>query len=223
MKQTFPNYTNCISNLANSILEEFGAGEGRNGLELLDKYLKKGYENIVILLLDGMGECIIRKNLESDGFFNSHLAGIYSSVFPPTTVAATTSILSGLAPCEHSWLGWDCYFSQIDKNVSVFLNQETGTDKQAADFNVVWAYCGYESVGEKIIKNGGSAFEVTPFAEPFPDSFDKICGKIRDLCRQPGKKYIYGYWNEPDHIMHMKGCYGKDAKQTIQALEKQVQ
>lgn len=223
MKQQFPDYANCIANVANSILEEFGAGEGRQKLKLLDQYLEKSYENIVLILLDGMGECIIRKNLEEDGFFGSHLAGICSSVFPPTTVAATTSILSGLTPCEHSWLGWDCYYPQIDKNVTVFLNNETGTDKQAADFNVAWTYCGYESVGEKIRKNGGNAFEVAPFAEPFPDSFNKICEQIMRLCKKSGKKYIYAYWGEPDNIMHMKGCYGTDAKQTVKILEKQVQ
>lgn len=222
MKQQFPDYTNCIANLANSILEEFGINEGRQKLNILEPYLDKDYENIVIILLDGMGENIIRKNLDERGFFRSHLVGTYSSVFPPTTVAATTSIANGLAPCEHGWLGWDCYYPQIDKNVTVFLNRETGTKKAAADYNVAWTYCGYESVGSKIRKKGGNAYEVTPFAEPFPDSFEKICEQIEYLCKQSGKKYIYSYWVEPDHIMHEKGCYGTEAKRTVQTLEKQV-
>ena len=222
MKQQFPDYTNSIASLANSVLYEFGAGDGSNRLKVLDDYLKKGYENIVVILLDGMGECIIRGNLEKDGFFNSHLAYTYSSVFPPTTVAATTSVATGLNPCGHGWLGWDCYYPQIDKNVTVFLNKETGTDTTAADYNVAWRYCGYESVASRIRKNGGSAYEVTPFFEPFPDSFDKICQQIKSLCSQPGKKYIYSYWNEPDYTMHRAGCYGAEAKQLLKLLEKQV-
>lgn len=221
-KHQFPDYTNCIGNLANSILEKFGIYEGRQKLKALEPYLEKDYENVVIILLDGMGKSIVEKNLDKKGFFNSHLAGTYSSVFPPTTVAATTTMANGLFPCEHGWLGWDCYYPQIDKNVTVFFNQETGTGRPAADYNVAWTYCGYESVVSKIRKNGGSAFEVTPFAEPFPDSFDKICVQIQDLCKRPGKKYIYSYWNEPDQIMHKKGCYGKAAKQTVQNLEEQV-
>ena len=122
MKQKLPDYTNCIANLANSILAEFGIKEdGRQTLKLLDSYLAKNYENIVVILLDGMGKCILEKNLDKDGFFNTHLKSTYSSVFPPTTVAATTSIMSGLDPCQHSWLGWDCYYPEIDKNVTVFL------------------------------------------------------------------------------------------------------
>ena len=224
MKQILPDYTNCIANLANSILVEFGVKEeGRETLKVLEPYLAKGYENIVVILLDGMGKCILDKNLEKDGFFNLHLKSSYSSVFPPTTVAATTSIMSGLNPCQHGWLGWDCYYPQIDKNVTVFLNTEAGTKEPAADYNVAWKYCGYESVVSKIKANGGDAYEVTPFAEPFPDDFEKICEQIKSLCKKPGKKYIYSYWNEPDHIMHEKGCYGAEAKQTVQAFEKRVQ
>lgn len=224
MKKKYPEYTNCIANLANSILEEFGIREeGRHSLKLLDPYLKKNYENIIVILLDGMGKCIIEKNLEKDGFFNTHLAGTYSSVFPPTTVAATTSVVTGLNPCEHGWLGWDCYFPQIDKNVTVFLNKETGTDNPAADYNVAWKYCPYESITAKINKSGGNAYEVTPFAEPFPDTFEAICAQIEKLCKKPGKKLIYSYWNEPDHIMHEAGCYDEKSKQTLVHLEKQVE
>lgn len=222
MNIQYPDYTNCIANLPNSILEEFGIGEGRPRLKLLDAYLAKNYETIVVLLLDGMGACIMEKNLAEEGFFRSHLAGTYSSVFPPTTVAATTSIANGLFPNAHGWLGWDCYYPRIGKNVTVFSNKETGTDREAADFPVAWTYCGYESVESKITKSGGNAFAVMPFAEPFPDTFAKICGQIGELCGRPGKKYIYGYWNEPDHIMHEKGCYGPEAKRTVRDLEAQV-
>lgn len=222
MKMCFPDYENCIANLANSILEKFGVYENRQKLGMLQPYLERDYENVVVILLDGMGKCIIQNNLDKDGFFNSHLAGIYSSVFPPTTVAATTSMANGQTPCEHSWLGWDCYFPQIDKNVTIFLNQESETGQLAADYNVAWTFCGYESVAAKIRAGGGRAYEVAPFIEPFPDSFEQICQRIGNLCKQPGKKYIYGYWNEPDHIMHGQGCYGEAAKQTVRDLEEQV-
>lgn len=224
MKQKYPEYTNCITNLANSILEEFGIKEeGRYRLKMLEPYLKKNYENIVIILLDGMGKNIMDKNLAKDGFFHTHLAGTYSSVFPPTTVAATTSVMSGLNPCAHGWLGWDCYYPQIDKNVTVFLNTETGTEKQAADYNVGWKYCGYESITGKIKKNGGNAYEVTPFVEPFPDTFEAVCAQIASLCHESGKKCIYSYWNEPDHTMHAAGCYDEKSRQVLARLEKQVE
>ncbi|MBQ7636431.1 MAG: hypothetical protein IJS80_03890 [Lachnospiraceae bacterium] len=68
----------------------------------MKKLIWPDYKNIVVILLDGMGESIVKEHLEEDGPFRSHLAGIYNSVFLSTTVAATTSVLSGLQPCEHS-------------------------------------------------------------------------------------------------------------------------
>lgn len=115
-----------------------------------------------------------------------------------------------------------CYFSEIDKNVTVFFNTEAGTENQAADFNVAWTYCGYGSIVSKIRANGGNAYEVAPFLPPFPDDFEKICGQIKNLCKEPGRKYIYSYWNEPDKTMHTKGCYGPEAVQTLEIIEKQV-
>lgn len=170
-----------------------------------------------------MGQCIIDGNLEKDGFFASNLCGTYSSVFPPTTVAATTSVSSGLYPCEHSWLGWDCYYNEIDKNVTVFQNLESGTDYPAADYNVAWTYCPYEGIVEKIKSAGNHAYYATPFFEPFPQNFEEICGRIEELCGLDERKYIYAYWREPDHIMHKTGCYSKETKVVIRQLEKQVQ
>ena len=219
----YPDYDNCIAGIPNSVLKSMGLEPGRRTLELLDRHLEgRSYENVVVILLDGMGKNIMDANLPKDGFFASHLVGTLSSTFPPTTVAATTSIQSGKEPCEHGWLGWDCYYPQIDKNVTVFLNKETGTDEQAEDYNVAWRYCGYESTVDRLLKAGVQAYNAMPFLEPFPDTFEKICDRIAGLCWQPGRKYIYSYWREPDHLMHEKGCFCTESKELLRKLEKQV-
>lgn len=220
----YPDYDNCIAGIPNSVLRSMGLETRRRTLELLDRHLEgRCYENVVVILLDGMGKNIMDANLPKDGFFASHLVGTLSSTFPPTTVAATTSIQSGKEPCEHGWLGWDCYYPQIDKNVTAFLNKETGTDEQAEDYNVAWRYCGYESTVDKLLKAGVQAYNAMPFLEPFPDTFEKICDRIAGLCGKPGRKYIYSYWREPDHMMHEKGCFGRDAKELLGRLEAQVE
>ena len=163
-----PNYDQCLVNLANSMLSHFGAETSSPTLPMADRYLSKDYKNVVVLLLDAMGISILEKHLSPDGFFRSHLAGSYSSVFPPTTVAATTSVLSGKYPSETSWLGWDEYFPQLGKNVTVYLNREQMVEagcpfsresesrigdfgqpaieeqRPAADFSVGYTYTKYE-------------------------------------------------------------------------------
>lgn len=217
------DYKNCIANLSNSILTRFGLEKVGDSLPLADEYLKKEYKNIVILLLDGMGTHILEKNLQKESFFRSHFVESYSTVFPPTTVAATTSIDSGLQPIEHAWLGWDCYYPQVGKNVTVFLNTEQDTSNPADEESVAWKYCGYESIVQKIQKAEKKAYYATPFVTPYPDNFDAICERVINLCAEDDNKYIYAYWNEPDTTMHKYGCYCDETKRILTSLEVKVQ
>lgn len=217
-----PDYQNCIANLPNSILKKFGAEPVGDTLPLLDPYLEKEYENIVVILLDGMGKVIVERHLAEDGAFRTHFAGIFKSTFLSTTVAATTSMMSGLQPCEHSWLGWDCYYPQVDKNVTVFLNVEQGTDIPAADYNLAFTTTPYENVINRIIRHGGQAYGVAPFLDKELDSFDKICDRVRECCQNYGKKYVYAYWNQPDGLLHRKGCGSEEVHENMLSLEAEV-
>ncbi len=221
-KLIWPDYKNCIANLPNSILKKFGAETVGDTLPLLDGYLDKDYKNIVVILLDGMGKSIVEEHLEEDGPFRSHLAGIYDSVFLSTTVAATTSVLSGLQPCEHSWLGWDCYYPSIDKNVTVFSNNLQGTEIQAAPYNVAQTVTPYENIIRKINNAGKKAYMLAPFMENGPQNFIKMCDRIKILCDEPEVKYIYAYWNKPDGVLHRFGCKSPEARANVRELEQAV-
>lgn len=244
---TLPNYEHCLVNLASSMLVHFGAKATSPTLPLADPYLAKGKRNVVVLLLDALGVSILEKHLSPDGFFRSHLAGSMSSVFPPTTVAATTSVISGSFPDEHAWLGWDCYFPQLQKNVTVYTNSDQMVEagcpfsiekesrpgdfdcpaieatRPAADFNVGFTYTPYESIVSKIANAGGNAYFSSPYAEPNPQDLDAILKRVTDLCNEPGKKFIYAYWNEPDGTMHRTGTTSKETHEVVTALEKRIE
>lgn len=220
----YPDYENCIVNLAAAVLQEFGVDTGKTkGLPVCKELFKKNYKNIVVLLLDGMGISVMEKNLKKSGFFRRNLVHTYSSVFPPTTVASTTSVDCGKYPAEHAWLGWDCYYPEVDENVTVFLNVKQGTEEPAAEYFVAGTFCGYENMVSQIQAAGGQAYYSTPFAYPNPGDFDAVLERIGDLCKKDGKKYIYAYCSEPDGTMHRKGCFGKDAVDVIRDLEKKVE
>ena len=223
MEILWPDYKNCIANLPNSILKAFGTEAVGESLPLLDLHLTKEYKNYVVLLLDGMGVNILEKNLSANGFFREHVVGEYLSVFPPTTVAATTSVLSGLMPCEHSWLGWDCYYPQIGENITVYRNTYQDTEIPAADYNIAMRYTPFENIVDRLRRNGKQAYFATPHWEPYPQTFEEILLRIEELCRQPEKKYIYAYWTEPDHTMHGTGISSEESKKLLCTLESQVQ
>ena len=192
-------------------------------LPLLDRYLQKEYRNIVVLLLDGMGKSILERHLPEDGAFRTHLAGIYQSTFLSTTMAATTSILSGLQPCEHSWLGWDCYYPQIDQNVTIFYNVIQGTDRQAADYHVARTFTPYESIPEKINKAGYRAYMLDPYGETDSKTIGEMCARIQALCDEPERKYIYAYWDDPDELLHHQGCGAPAVHEALLDMERAVE
>lgn len=218
-KLVWPDYENCLANIPNSVLKWFGETPLGMTHPLIDGYLEKEYKNVVLFLLDGMGMRILEKHLKKDGAFRTHLAGETNSVFLSTTVAATMSAITGQHPCEHGWLGWDCYYPSIDRNVTVFLNVIQGTDEPAADYHVANAVAPYESVVERLNKAGHQAYDAMPFAPPFPSDAEEICARIKKLCKEEGKKYIYAYWKEPDGLLHKYGCQAEIVKEELTFLE----
>lgn len=243
-----PDYNNCLVNLSNSVLKRFGARTTAATLPLADAYLEGEYRNVVLLILDGMGTSIVERHLDKNGFFRSHTAGSFDSVYPPTTVAATTSVLSGLYPNEHGWLGWDVYYPQLQKNVTVFTNTEQQKEKEnafpsaagpdgkkrwaedsleealpAAAYNVGFRYTPYRNIIELINESGGSAYAAMPFMPPYPQSMDAILHRVEKLCSEPGEKFIYAYWNEPDSTMHKTGTGSPETHGIVTELEKKIE
>ncbi len=217
----YPNYDDCLVNLANSVLHSFGAAAGADMPQLTP--MLADYKNVVIFLLDGMGTYNLQTHLAPEGFFRRHLQRSYSSVFPPTTVAATTSIQSGQAPVEHSWLGWDCYYPALDANVTVFTGNLQSTKTPAAHFDAATTLCPYKNIVEKIQAAGGQAYFATPFNAPRPKTLEAICQRVQELCALPGRKFIYSYWNEPDSTMHATGANSVQTRQMLQALEARME
>lgn len=222
MNIKYPDYRNCIANLACSLLQYYGITPPNPTLPQADALLQKDYKNVVLLLLDGMGNNILQKHLSQDGFFRRHLTSVYSSTFPPTTVAATTAADSGLFPNQSGWLGWTGYFDKIDRNIVYFFSIDDDTGEQL-DYNVAHTYVPYESIRDKIKKSGTSTHYLAPFVKPFPKSYAAFCEEIQRLCSTENRKYIYAYWDEPDATMHKTGVDGDDIRQILADIEKNTE
>ena len=121
------NYNECLTNLACSIRKYFELAYNHNTLSYIDEILEeKKPKNVVTILFDGMGSNILDRVLVSDSFFISHRIKPITTVFPATTVAATTSIQTGLNPSETGMLGWNMYFKDINKIITTFKESEKG-------------------------------------------------------------------------------------------------
>ena len=95
----FPDYKNSILNLISSILKYYNVDTKYNGINELDSGLEKKYKNVVLIILDGLGDKIL-SNISPNGFFIQNRKRKITSVFPSTTVAAMTTYYSGKPPIE---------------------------------------------------------------------------------------------------------------------------
>lgn len=226
MKIKLPDYDNSIIGITSSVLNYFKIECKVKTLPILDEKLTKDYKNIVVMIFDGLGSNILRTHMNDGDFLLAHKMLDISSVFPPTTTAATTSLITGLLPIEHSWLGWNLYFKEIGENVSLFPNIISGTETPAADYNVAERFIPFDDIFSKINKatNGEvQAISIYPFAGYKTQSTKEMCDIIENICKTDSKKYIHAYWNEPDFSMHKLGINHISIKEQIKLFNQQIE
>ncbi len=214
-----PEYNDCITNLACSIMKYFELEPIHNGISEVDKLLDMyNPRNVVVILYDGLGLRLLKRALrDSSAFLEKHLVKDYSSVVPCTTTASTTSMLSGLNPVEHGWLGWDLYVKPEDKYVTLFLNTIKDTAIKAAPYNVARKYYGYSNITERINGEGKYSSKILfPFGNNHYYDLNDMMDRIYYECKKDGKKYIYAYYEDPDSTMHQ---YGTDSDIAINKIK----
>lgn len=217
----FPNYDESILSVSASVLKHFGVKDcNHKTLYELDALLDKDYKNIIVMLFDGMGADAIYNHLPETAFLRKHFVKSISSVFPPTTVAATTTIESGYSPVEHAWLGWDLYFKELNENVSVFTNRLQKNGQPAADYHVAGRYAPHNNIFNRIEKANkcAKAYYISKFSKFKINSLDDIGNTVIKLSKKRGRKYIYTYWHEPDETMHIYGVNSNEAKSKINQI-----
>ncbi|MFA0815710.1 MAG: alkaline phosphatase family protein [Anaerofustis sp.] len=210
----YPDYENSIVNIPNSVLAYFGTEPNDKTMPELDKLLAKGYSNVVVMLFDALGTEVLNRHLPSDSFLRKHVLKSVSSVYPTTTVSATTAIESGLMPNRHAWFGWTMYFPQVEKNVVVFRNTDE-CGGSAAEYPVAQTYLPYETVQDAIRAKGFQTYTVSPFGDLTYANLEELCGHVKQLCSTDERKYIYCYCPEPDSTMHRKGCGSSEASAAV--------
>ncbi len=225
MNIMYPDYDSSVLSISSSILAHYGVTPFHKTLPLLDATLAKGYKNVVVMLFDGLGTAILNKHLTERDCLRAHKKSDISSVFPPTTTAATTAIYSGLLPIEHAWLGWSLYFKEIDKNVNIFTNVISGTkDTLAADYNVALKYIPYENIFRKIMNADSSvnAEFIAPFTKHKVNDVPDMCNHISTVCANNRRNYILAYWPQPDHDMHELGTEHEKIHDIILDINRRV-
>ena len=228
-----PNYNKCILNTITSILKYYNVQTSHNSLEELDKVLEKKYRNIVFLILDGMGEHIL-KDISPNGFFSQNDITCLTSVYPSTTTAAITTYYSGKPPYETAWIAWSQYFKEYGRAIDMLKHRESykGDSISDAKINVFENIVNYKTVFEQIEEANSNvkAYEIMPtYADKKSkrsiraDSIDEIIEGIEMLCENKDEKFIMAYSDNPDSILHKYGTDSKEARDFILDVEEKIE
>lgn len=220
------NYDECLTNLACSVKKYFGLRCRHGTLPPVDDILgKRRPENVVVIVLDGLGAGILERTLGENSFFRKNLIKNITSVFPATTTAATTSIRTGLNPVEHGWLGWNMYIEPIDKIITLFLNSEKGHDGEICEaFSAVKSKLAFKTIVDEINDDGKNwGVELLPFGDNKYHDFDDMLDRIEAEAGRSGKKYIYAYNDEPDQAMHNYGPDDERVKDLIRERDEKIE
>jgi len=232
-KIKYPDYNNSILNLITSILKKYNVQTNHSSLKELDEKINKQYKNVVFIILDGMGEHIL-KNISDNGFFRKNQLSCITSVYPSTTTAALTTYYSGMSPYESGWIAWSQYFKEYGRALDMLSHKESyqNDSLDKIKINVFDSIVHYVPIFEQIESASPNvkAYEITPSYSDKrskrsirADSIEEICTNIKMLCDAPDEKFILAYCDNPDKTLHKYGCSSNEVKDIIKMAENSIE
>ena len=223
-----PNWKRSNLNISATLAEFLGAPNNNKTLPILKRELAKGYKNVVFICLDGLGVNPIKINLDKNSILRKNIKQVLSSTFPSTTTNATTTLICNKQPLEHGWFGWSLHFEDIKRNVDIYRH----TDSQTGE-KVDYTYPIMDNAN-CYFNNVYTDYNVTPILPVYVQTKIEdrkitieneldLCNAIKDVCSRKGKQFIYSYLPEPDATMHEFGVSSVQAKQKIEAINKEIE
>lgn len=220
-----PNYKHSIINVSSTIVQYYGAVSHYAKIPMLEEKLNMHKKHVVLVLLDGMGVNILNQHLSPSDFLRKHQVDTITSVYPPTTVAATNAVLAVKSPYETGYLGWVQYFKEEDTNCVVFLNHDFYQPTKTFDTLLRDKYLTYETIYEKIMKASPNTktYELFPSFRPtgYP-TFQAQLDALSDIINKHEHNFTYVYWTDPDMTEHDFGITSNETKQTLLKLNDEL-
>ncbi len=183
-------------------------------------------ESVVLVLIDGLGAISLRAHAGHARALTAGMAkkDVAHSVFPSTTAAALTSILTGTWPGQHGLVG----YRVLDPDRDVLVNQLTGWESDGLD-PATWqaaptVFERARSEGRPTFAVGVAAYAGSGFTRATLRGADFVAAQTPaerveaayDLAERHPGSLVYCYLPEADKAGHR---YGLDSAHWIAALE----
>lgn len=211
--------SHSLVNVSNSILKFYSIPCFHPSDTIIDDLLKTTKnKKIVLILLDGFGKAIQEKYRQFCPFIYQHNKTTVTSVFPPTTAAATTSLLNGRYPCETGWVGWTEKFDMYPWPVIMFY--DTFDDDSMMKISTSTSeLCPYQNIISLMNEKGLKADMIQSFTykeDSIKDYFSRVDKMI------PSLDFLYVYHCSPDSELHRYGVGAIELNDVIKSFDEEV-
>jgi hypothetical protein len=221
-----------IVNLMASLIAARGGRSAYPELTLMPARELAGATNIVLLVIDGLGDAWLQAR-SPQGILCRHRRGAITSVFPSTTAAAIPTFLTGDAPHQHGLTGWYTWFAELACVMTVLPGTPRygGVPYRRAGIDPLRLFVS-RPISERIRTRtlivtpqriARSDFNLAHSGRAHILAYDGLPDLLRQsaraLRRDRGPKYLYCYWPELDHIGHHQGMDSAAAAAHLGELE----
>ncbi len=178
---------------------------------------------VIALLVDGMGISIMKRHLKEQSFFMRHTVKEITTVFPPTTTAATTSFLTGKYPCETGWLGWNQYFREINDELILFRDTGQYSGKIYPDH--AWKALPVTYICDELNRKNICARSFWPewAGTDGAHTYHQLMERTLGAAENPEVRMIYTYWDVLDTCMHVNGPFSSITKRVLENIEHETE
>jgi predicted AlkP superfamily pyrophosphatase or phosphodiesterase len=218
------DYQNNIINIPASILKWATLTPDHEPLSTLDQHLTDTVNHVVLVLLDGFGANLMKK-LNDEALLKVSQVKTLDSVFPPTTAAATTSVLTGKTPYETGFLGWFQYFKDYDTYYTIFMESDYYQSDKPIDPFFKTAF-NRKTFIDRINHESpilGKIFFPHPIDKEGYPSLAHGFSEVSKFTKSHAKTVSYIYAVEPDLTQHKFGVHSQDTLDKISELNTLVE
>ncbi len=181
----------------------------------------------VVVLVDGLGETLLRRRSGYAPFLRSLLAdgAAVSAGFPATTATSMGSFGTGLPPGAHGLVGYQVRDPRSGRLFNE-LSWENGPDPRDWQPNpTVFERCSADGVNVTMVANDyfdGSGL-TTAALRGAGFATDAALGRrvdlTLDLLRRRGRNLVYLYWGNLDRVGHEHGCESWEWCDELEAID----
>ena len=201
-------------------------------LDLLAPASLKDARNIVLVIVDGLGDSYLRTR-GAGGEMERRRRGAITTVFPSTTASAITTTYTGRTPLEHGLTGWFVYFGEAGCVGSPLPMRSRGDELSLRERGVLPAHLYraqplFDALDARSIVVSfraiiDSDYNVHHCGRAERRAYDTLEGLVAETeaAAKSGaeRKFIYVYWPDYDTASHRHGAASREAASKFEAFD----